>query len=196
MLATPEFVGAESLIAALDEACSRASGEAVPLRVKDRLEELLRSDAIDLPATAQQPGKGAYGRHLLYASEEHGYHVVAMAWGASQGTPLHDHAGVWCVEGVWKGNMEVVQHELIEEADDERYRFDRKETVYAGPGNCGSLIPPFEYHTLTNARADSTSVTLHIYGTELTECSIFRPIDETDGSWFQREVKALSYDDA
>jgi len=190
MLANPSFVGAEALVSALDEACTHASDEAIALYVKDRLEELLRSDAIDLPEIAQTPGESSYGRHLLYASEEHGYHVVAMAWGGAQGTPLHDHAGVWCVEGVWKGNMEVVQHELLEEAEDGRCRFERKDKVHAGPGNCGSLIPPFEYHTLANAESDSTSITLHIYGSELTSCSIFAPLGD---DWFQREIRPLSY---
>jgi len=193
MLATPEFVGADALISALDEACTHADDEAIALRVKDQLEDLLRTGAIGLPEEAQQPRGNSYGRHLLYASAEHGYHVVAMAWGASQGTPLHDHAGVWCVEGVWKGNMEVVQHELLESAEEDRYRFDPKEAVCAGPGNCGSLIPPFEYHTLANADSESTSVTLHIYGAELTECSIFSPLGE---GWFRREQRALTYDDA
>ena len=190
MLASPSFTGAEQLISALDEACTQATDEAVALRVKDQLEYLLRSGSIQLPQGATVPGEDSYGRHLLYASEEHGYHIVSMAWGAGQGTPLHDHAGVWCVEGVWTGNMEVVQHELLEE-DGDRCRFDRKDRVHAGPGNCGSLIPPFEHHTLANADPSSTSVTLHIYGAELTECSIFEPLGD---GWYQRQLKPLTYD--
>ena len=45
---------------------------------------------------------------------EHGYSVVAMTWGPGQGTPLHDHSGLWCVEGVWHGELEITQYELLE----------------------------------------------------------------------------------
>ena len=38
-----------------------------------------------------------------------------MTWGPGQGTPLHDHAGIWCVECVVEGEMEVRQYDLVEE---------------------------------------------------------------------------------
>ena len=116
-----------------------------------------------LPEEIQVAGSESYARRLLYKSERWGYAVVAMAWGPRQGTPLHDHAGTWCVEGVLKGELEITQFDLVEQKDT-RFRFNPQGTVTAGPGSAGSLIPPFEYHTLKNNLPDDTSVTIHVYG--------------------------------
>ena len=51
------------------------------------------------------------------------YTAVVMTWGPGQKTPLHDHAGMWCVECVVEGELEVVQFDLMEQADG-RCRFD------------------------------------------------------------------------
>jgi hypothetical protein len=53
------------------------------------------------------------------------------------------------------------------------------------------LIPPYEYHVLGNALPEQNSVTLHIYGGEMTRCSIYEP--QPDGLWRRRE-KRLEYD--
>jgi predicted metal-dependent enzyme (double-stranded beta helix superfamily) len=39
--------------------------------------------------------------------------VIAMSWGPGQGTPLHDHDAMWCVEGVWLGELEITRYELL-----------------------------------------------------------------------------------
>ena len=103
---------------------------------------------------------------------------------------VHDHDGVWCVEGVVEGEIEVVQYDLAEMAG-ERYRFEPQNVVKAGLGTAGTLIPPFEYHTIKNSLQDGRStVTLHIYGRELQKAHIFAP--EGDG-WYQRTVRLLGY---
>lgn len=184
-----EFSGADRLVEGLDAAVTAATPQEIAGGVKDCLCRLLSEAALDLPTAVQMPGAESYGRHLLYRSDDHGYVIVAMAWGPGQGTPVHDHAGIWCVEGVWKGELEVVQYDL-EESDGSRCRFQRHETVIAGPGSAGALIPPFEYHTLTNSLPGETTITLHIYGRDLEECSIFVPL--SDG-WYERQTRTLSY---
>jgi len=120
---------------------------------------------------------------LLHRSDDLGYVAVVMTWGPGQRTPLHDHAGIWCVEGVVEGQMDVTQFDLVEEADD-ACRFEMKGCVHASVGSTGSLIPPFEYHVLANA-IDEPSITLHVYGGEMTSCHIFEPI--ADGRYVRRE---------
>ena len=184
-----QFPGSDSLVARLDQSVRRSCMQDIAHSVKDSLVDLIETDRIALPDSAQAPGETSYGRHLLYRSDEHDYVVVAMAWGPGQGTPVHDHAGVWCVECVVKGEIEVVQYDLMEQVED-RCRFECQDLVHAGPGSAGALIPPFEYHTIANAIPDETSVTLHIYGRELETCAIFEPL--SDG-WYRRELKSLSY---
>ena len=182
--------GHDELIQVLDQAASQESVDAKTSAVEAGLRRLIAADALSLPEEVQIAGDASYARRLLYKSERWGYAVVVMAWGPNQGTPLHDHAGTWCVEGVWKGELKITQFNLVEK-DDVRFRFDPQSSVIAGPGSAGSLIPPFEYHTIKNSLNDQTSITIHVYGQELTQCSIFEP---EDNLWFVRRTRALTYD--
>jgi predicted metal-dependent enzyme (double-stranded beta helix superfamily) len=186
-----DFGGSDRLIPLIDEAVRQRTVAATTLGVKDSLKALINGGAIDLPAEVQVPGPDTYGRHLLYRSDDLQYVVVAMAWGAGQGTPIHDHAGVWCVEGVWCGELEVTQYDLREQEGD-RFRFERQERFNARPGDSGALIPPYEYHTLANLRPDETTVTIHVYGRDLDDCCIFEPA--SDAGWYRKQVKDLRYD--
>ena len=115
-----------------------------------------------------------------------------MTWGPGQGTKIHDHSGMWCVEGVWRGRLEITQYELAER-DDVRYRFVPAGTIEAGTGSAGSLIPPHEYHTITNASGDKIAISLHIYKAPMECCSKFQP---QSGEWFLRTDSALRTDNA
>ncbi len=183
------FAGADRLVSTLDACVTRPTPEAITSAVKDGLCGLILDHDLDLPATVQVPGAQSYARRLLYRSDAHGYVVVAMAWGPGQGTPLHDHAGIWCVEAVWRGEMQVVRYELVEQRED-LFRFEPQGSVQSGPGAGGALIPPFEYHTLTNAVPGATSITLHVYGHDLERCAVFEP---ERGGWYRRHIKDLAY---
>ena len=75
-----------------------------------------------------------------------------MVWDHRQGTPLHDHAGMWCVECVYQGKIRVTSYS-VHGGDPETgvVQFEKEKAVHAGVGEAGALIPPFEYHVLENA---------------------------------------------
>jgi predicted metal-dependent enzyme (double-stranded beta helix superfamily) len=191
MTTTQVVQGLDDLIDCLDHAVRRADPEQITHEVKDTLERLLTSGSLELPPALVEPRPDRYARRLLHKSDELGYSVLVMTWGPGQGTPLHDHAGMWCVEGVLCGDIDVTQYELLEQQAD-RYRFRQQGTVAAGVGNAGALIPPFEYHTIKNASATEKAVTVHVYAGEMTSCTIFVP--GADG-WYDREERQLSYCD-
>lgn len=159
-------------------------------RVQSHLTEVLSAGGLQLDPEYSEPCADTYARRLLHRDEELGFTVVVMTWGPGQSTPVHDHAGIWCVEGVVAGMMEVTQLELVEEGDDGRCRFVEQGHSVSGVGSSGALIPPFEYHSLGNAWRDRPSVTIHVYGGEMDHCSVFEPQD--DGSFLRRQ-KSLSY---
>jgi len=160
----------------------------VPELVKAVLIDSLKCGALALPPEFVQAVEGSYARRLLHRDPSGDYTMVVMTWGPGQKTALHDHAGIWCVECVVDGNMEVAQYDLTAE-DGERFRFERRNHVIAGRGSAGCLIPPFEYHVLANAQ-ERPSVTLHVYGGEMDHCHVFEP--EPDGS-YRRIRKDLCY---
>ena len=160
----------------------------VPEMVKAVLIDALQQGALDLPAAFKTPRPDAYARRLFHRDPSGQYTMVVMTWGPGQKTALHDHAGIWCVECVVDGNMEVAQYDMVSNAGG-AFRFEQRNHVVAGRGSAGCLIPPFEYHTLGNA-AETPSVTLHVYGGEMDHCHVFEPL--ADGT-YRRVRKELCY---
>ena len=186
------FRGHDKLVAALDRAISAGDEHAITAALRNTLCALINDPEVELPACVHDPIDDHYARRELYRSPGLGYSVVAMTWGPGQGTPVHDHCGLWCVEGVWDGQLEITQYELLEQCDD-RVRFRAAGGMHAGPGSAGSLIPPHEYHSIRNASADHVAVSVHIYKAPMGCCSMFVP---QDGEWFVRQAKVLCTDDA
>ena len=187
-----DFPGHDKLVAAIDAAVSVGDEHAVTAALRNTLCKMIRDRDVNLPDCVFDPIQDHYARRELYRSPELGYSVVAMTWGPGQGTPMHDHSGLWCVEGVWDGELEITQFELLER-EGENFRFRAAGGMHAGPGSAGSLIPPHEYHTIRNASNDSVAVSLHIYKAPMECCSMFEP---RDGEWFQRVDKTLKTDEA
>ncbi len=183
------FHGREALIAGLDTAVQEATAEGVTGGVQKTLEDLIQRGGIRLPEAFRKTAEASYARRLVYRSEAWDYTVIAMVWGPGQGAVLHDHAGIWCVEGVLEGVIAVTPYEALEHQSD-RWRFEPCDTVMSGVGSAGSLIPPFEYHTISNPQTDANSITLHVYGSEFTSCHVFEAA--ADG-WYDQRLRNLSY---
>jgi predicted metal-dependent enzyme (double-stranded beta helix superfamily) len=187
---TPDTDLAE-LIRELDRAVDLGDARRSTAAVKKTLSDMIRADRIHLPERFFEPLPETYARRLLHRDERRNYSAIVMTWGPGQGTLLHDHAGIWCVEGVVAGELDVIQYEMTDESEG-RYRFAPRGRVHALAGASGALIPPFEYHILRNSRPDGVTVTLHVYGGEMTHCHLFEPND--DGS-FRRVEKSLALND-
>lgn len=177
-----------TLVNRLDEAVGADCVEGCCRAVKDVLEQAFDSGEDLLPAWALEPDEEKYARRLIHRDPAGRYSVVAMVWGPGQGTALHDHAGHWCVECVYRGRIRVVSYDLVGSPDDVPARFQAEREVFAGVGEAGALIPPFEYHTIENAQAEP-SVTVHVYAEELDWCHVFLPVE----GGYERVRKELSY---
>jgi predicted metal-dependent enzyme (double-stranded beta helix superfamily) len=187
---TLTFTGRDALLAVIDEAYAQPDGESLTHTLRDGLCRLIKSKAVFLPDCVFEPVEGHYARRELYACPERGTTVVAMTWAPGQGTPIHDHCGLWCVEGVWQGQLTITRYELEEEAGD-RCRFSEHETLIAGAGTAGSLLPPHEYHTIRNPNEREIAISLHVYQKAMGQCGTFEP--EGDG-WYRRGQRQLCLD--
>lgn len=183
------FNGHRKLVDRLDEAVRASSVEGTTAAVQSTLEEMIGGGQLKLPEALRQTADQTYARRLLYRSEEHGYTVIAMIWGAGQGAPLHDHDGTWCVEGVLQGEILVTPYELLEKKEG-RWHFQPFDTIHSHVGSAGSLIPPSEYHTICNASSEVPSITIHVYGRELHQCTIF---EDGQSGWYQQQTRDLWY---
>ena len=190
---TPAIVN--PLIDRLCEAVRLKDVNAIGERIKNDLESFIPAEGLILPERFRKVKPESYARRLLYSDPDLGFTALVMTWGPGQRTALHDHAGIWCVEGVLEGEMEVIRYELMAEEEDGLCRFAERGSVHATAGTAGALIPPFEHHVLANARPDQASLTLHVYGGEMTHCDIFQPLADGDAGTYRRATRQLTYDE-
>ena len=173
------------------ERCLGAGGpEAIAHAVRQALASRIAAGGIELPPTASQAFPERYARRLIHRDPDGRFSIVAMAWGAGQFAPVHDHDGSWCVEGVLRGTTFSEPYRAVDSTDG-RWRFEQRPREFTGVGDTGAIFPPFEHHIYGNASADLPALTLHVYGPELLKCACYTR--ETDGTWTRRE-RILSYD--
>jgi len=136
------------------------------------------------------PRAGHYTRKLIWHDPQDRFVVVGMTWAPGQGSPLHDHAGLWGAEIIVDGTMSETIFELVERDSAGRYRFREREHRESGRGTVGVLIPPLEYHDFGNCGSE-VAHSLHVYGGELKASQAFSRA--ADGWWTARRVE-LHYD--
>lgn len=184
--------GGKRLIAQLDAAVDHADVSVVVKQVEQVLLAAIVDPAIEMPAVIHEAVSDHYARRELYRSPLHGYSVIAMTWGAGQGTPLHDHDGQWCVEGVWHGTLKITPYQLLAR-EGERHRFQPHPCIVGNRGSAGNLIPPDEFHVLRNASAEEIAISIHVYQQPLERCSVFEPVAE-GSDWYLRRMLEMATD--
>ncbi|HTX57561.1 MAG TPA: cysteine dioxygenase family protein [Candidatus Acidoferrales bacterium] len=135
------------------------------------------------------PRPERYARNLVWLDPGKRFVVVGMTWAVGQGSPLHDHAGLWGAEIVVDGVMNETTFALLERSQDGRYRFERSVHRVSGSGAIGILNPPLEYHEFGNG-GSTVAHTLHVYSGDLRSAQCFA--QDSDGWWTARRVN-LSY---
>lgn len=193
MAVSPNAPKVDELIRRLDQATGARDDASRCRAVKQVLIDIVNSGEQFLDPPFLEPAPDRYARRLMHRAPDGRYTVIAMVWGVGQGTPLHDHAGTWCVECVYRGKIRVTSFS-VHGGDPEKdiVRFEQESVIMAGVGEAGALIPPFEYHKIENPAA-TPAVTIHVYGGEMTYCHVFEP--EGAGG-YRRKYKELTYTNA
>ena len=184
--------GLADLIARLDRSVEAGSPKEITASVKADLEAVLGDRKLALPESFTAPRPDHYARRLLHRDPRGRYTAIVMTWGPGQGTAVHDHGGLWCVEGVVDGEIAVTQY-LVNQESDGYYRVTPIGSLLAGTGSAGCLIPPTDHHVLANARPSRASVTLHVYGGDLDDCKVFLPA--TPDGRYAETTKMLSFNE-
>lgn len=187
-----EFQGKELFLQRMDAAINGDCPFEITTCLRKALVTCIADEAIRLPDEVFETLGDHYARRQIFHCPRKGFSVIAMTWGPGQGTLIHDHSGMWCVEGVWSGCIEVVSFEPREQQGD-RYRFEEVGSIVAGSGSAGSLIPPHEYHTIRNPDLSKPAVSVHVYAGEMTECNMFEPLEN---GWYEKRCKSLQLDAA
>ena len=177
--------GTKAFIERLDRAVSLREPTAICEAVRLALIEA----TYDLPRDYLGPSTEGYARRLLHRCPDGDYSVMVMVWRPGQGTPIHDHAGKWCVECVMKGQIEITSYTPTTDPAAGTVQFAELKTVTARLREAGILVPPNEYHRIQNVSGE-TAVTVHVYQGEMLWCHAFHP-NESGG--YRRERCTLDY---
>jgi len=98
-----------------------------------------------------------YRSHPLHVEPDGSFSIIALVWRPGQVTRIHDHL-TWCVFGVIQG----IEHEELFDADlNPVGRSDNH------VGDVSGFAPPGDIHRVHNT-ADTTAISIHIYGTDVT----------------------------
>lgn len=119
--------------------------------------------AIDLRGRTLRPG-----RFICHRDPQYGFVVMILGWGPGDATPIHDH-GTWGIEGVLEGSLTVTDY------DDSELDPQPLLQRVIGPGATMSNLPPKrDVHKVASC-SRGLSLSLHVYGHELTGNRIYVP---------------------
>jgi 3-mercaptopropionate dioxygenase len=125
-------------------------------RVAEQLRRHLPSPDV-LSAEQRLGSPDGYRSHALHVEPDGSFSIVALVWRPGQVTRIHDHL-TWCVFGVIQG----VEHEDLFDAD---LKLVGRSDNYVG--DVSGFAPPGDIHRVHNM-ADTTAISIHIYGTDVT----------------------------
>lgn len=151
-------------LATLAAAPAPAAIEALSGRLAARA---LQADA----PRATAPEHDRYRRHRLAGGGRDGHSCLLIEWPAAHRTPLHDHAGLWGIELVLDGVLEVEEFALG--GDPERPLLVRTRTLMLGAGDAAVFAGPDYAHRCRNLSAKRPALSLHVYGGELDRYRAF-----------------------
>jgi hypothetical protein len=122
---------------------------------------------LDLAATRTLGGgpapRGRYHRRLLTAGDEASPSALLISWPRAHRTPLHDHAGLWGIELVLDGALEVEEYRIGEDENGRTTPVLQRRLVL-GAGDAAVFGGADYAHRCRNLSATHAALSLHVYG--------------------------------
>jgi len=119
-----------------------------------------------------------YMRIPLVPAQAAPYSVLLIAWPAGHESPVHDHDGLWGIELVLDGALEVESFSLA--IRDKPHLVSRGSTVL-GLGDSAAISDADFAHRCRNLSARQPALSLHVYGGELDAFKAFA--QDVRGDW-------------
>ncbi len=126
------------------------------------LKLLIQTDAW-LPEFCTVPHPDFYQQYLLHADPLGRFSVVSFVWGPGQKTPIHDHC-IWGLIGMLRGMEKGQRYKQLPSGE---LVIDGAETLLH-QGDIEAVSPTIgDIHVVSNAVADKTSISIHVYGANI-----------------------------
>jgi predicted metal-dependent enzyme (double-stranded beta helix superfamily) len=142
-------------------------------QLSDRLaQEALQLDAPRSAALEDANAPARYRRHLLAGGNELSYSALLISWPAAHRTPIHDHAGLWGIELVLDGALEV--EEYATGSDLAAPQLVRQRALMLGVGDAAVFTGRRYAHRCRNLSSTRPALSLHVYGGVLDRYHVFQ----------------------
>jgi predicted metal-dependent enzyme (double-stranded beta helix superfamily) len=128
----------------------------------------------------------SYRRIALADPATHGYEALLIIWPPDHATPVHDHDGLWGMEIMLDGVLEVEAFDLS--LSDHPQLISRGTSVI-GIGDHLAFSDADYAHRCRNLSSNRAAVSLHIYGGALDAYHSYHP--EEAGRWSSRTHQAV-----
>jgi|GEM_PF-1045629 len=159
--------------------------------LRDRLVALVNREDGPLAAAFAQAGDAAkFRRHPLAAAElaPIGCSALMMYWPKGYSTLPHDHAGLWGIELVIDGALQI--DEFVRVGERARPTLALARSLYLGIGDAAVFSGDAYVHRCRNLSGTQAALSLHVYGGSLDAYRAF--LVDTSGRYRTREEIARS----
>ncbi len=107
--------------------------------------------------------------YRLHRGPQDCFNIMVAIWPAGGTSGVHDHAGKWVVEGVYRNKLRTVRYKRLDDGSRPGYA-ELRETVALdlNPGDVAHVLSPNqEIHDFINT-TDKPVVSVHIYGGDIS----------------------------
>ena len=158
-------------VLALIDTCTDRTGSIDPAKVCERLAQTVRwpdspraqrllSDAATMP----------YRRIALDDGTPRSYEALVIAWPPRHATPIHDHDGLWGLEFVLDGALQV---DAFHVSENPAVALESMDSTVVGIGDHVLFTQAGYAHQCRNLSRNSVALSLHVYGGELNSYRSF-----------------------
>lgn len=130
----------------------------------------------------------SYRRIPLGIGKARNYEALLIVWPPDHATPIHDHDGLWGIEFVLDGTLEVESFQLYPTPP---IHLERDHSLVVGVGDHIAFSQADYAHRCRNLSKRRQALSLHVYGGELNR---YRSFVDNQGQWFSELHRAVRED--
>lgn len=158
-------------VLALIDTCTDQASNIDPVKICARLADAVRwPDSPRSPTLSPDAGTTSYRRIALDDGRPRGYEALVIAWPPRHVTPIHDHDGLWGLEFILDGALQV---DAFHVSEDPAISLESTDSTVVGVGDHVLFTQAGYAHQCRNLSRHSVALSLHVYGGELNSYRSF-----------------------
>ena len=168
-------------VLALIDACIDQAGNIDPAAACEQLAQTVRwADSPRAPKCLPDAEAMPYRRIALSDGRHRSYEALVIAWPPRHVTPIHDHDGLWGLEFILDGALQV---DAFHVSENPAISLESIDTTVAGIGDHVLFTQAGYAHRCRNLSRNSMALSLHVYGGELNS---YRSFHHEPDRWLSR----------